>query len=175
MNITIGETHPWGNAEIAWINRASRIDYIANLRRQINNPGNTHVHRQVDATRLGPDKRADTLEILHDAYGQFNLLRTLGIQVPAVDFHIVPGPTTHPNRVKTLARVEIIEGRQLDSKTDTKLIAELDEMIDVYNQRTLPGERLIDISSTAQYLYGTLRQAKNGLSGFILADIEPIF
>lgn len=177
MNITIGETHPWGSAEIAWINDPSRIDYRANLKQQVINQKNTHLHRQVSTERSGQiiKNQNDVLEILHDAYDQFDLLRTIGIKVPEVDFHVIPGPKTHPWRIKTLARVEIIDGKPIDESVDTNYTAEIDDMIYRYYQQARPDKRLQDISSASQYILGTSRHGVDTLPMLTLVDIEPTF
>lgn len=176
MNITIGETHPWGDAEVAW--RLGSPDARQRSYSKQIDAGNTHLIREVEAFNT-PANETAAREIIAITIEEHVLLAKQGLRIPETNWHILCRP--HEPTIRILAHVEIIEGGQLNDRnfkpetfTARKKYFETryQQYVDACGNRPLR-----DIGWPQQYMYGRPRLSLDSApfidDAVFLVDIEP--
>lgn len=172
---------PWVAQEIVW-RYPSRTKRHEALRRQVDS-GNTHIVREVrvDKAYGGPESIAHASSVVARTEEEFSLMRSIGIQIAPTEWYIF---SDDEQRVRTLARVAVIEGMELEpihqphlaTREQRLLLADAMIKIDSYNNLTNGKRRLNDVYLIDQYLYGSPRALEGNTNPELyLIDIEPIF
>lgn len=116
-----------------------------------------------------------TSGVIRTAEKHFDMLRTLGIEIPAHTFHMAPRKATLGRVATVYAHVDRIEGPvALDLEPTDERRQQLKEALRTYYEQTR-GERvrLSDIGKLRQHRIGQPSVEPAGNPRSILVDIEP--